>query len=517
MKNLSLFILFFLSVSIFSHAQTPINATFFDQVDAFLKDYVKGGSITYDQLKDNTTLDALTQTVATADLSGKEDAFKQAFYINAYNLLVIQGAADAYPLSSVLEVGGFFDTQKKLIAGEKLTLNQLEKETLLKTYNDARFHFVLVCGAIGCPPITNFAYRPALLEQQLEQQTRLALNNPEFIQVNAAEQKVALSQIFEWYASDFGGNKANALAFINKYREDKIPADYKISFYTYDWSLNESVVSNAPTSNGGNNSSRYVVSSAIPKGTTETKIFNNLYSQQFDSNNGDGTFTTNRSIFFTSSLSFLYGVANKFNFGFDLRYRRVSNDDGDGSSFSVFGNPENAITRQGVTTIGPKLRWAPIETLPNFSVQSAFWIPIGDDLEGQNDGNTFIDWDGPTWFTQVFNDFSIGNNFSVFTEVDLFWEDIGSESAGDFNQFSTPLTLIFSYFPNPKTTIYTIGNYAPFWNGPTEFFAQGGVGAKYQFTPNIELELLYTRFTNDFLQDVNGRASTFNIGFRFNK
>ncbi|MEO1385351.1 MAG: hypothetical protein AAFV78_19200, partial [Bacteroidota bacterium] len=59
----------------------------------------------------------------------------------------------------------------------------------------------------------------------------------------------------------------------------------------------------------------------------------------------------------------------------------------------------------------------------------------------------FIDWDGATWWTQFFNDFPLGNNFSLFTEIDFMIEDIGSRAEGDINRISTPATVILSYFP----------------------------------------------------------------------
>ena len=202
--------------------------------------------------------------------------------------------------------------------------------------------------------------------------------------------------------------------------------------------------------------------------------------------------------------------------GFDLRYRRVRNESLPSSALNVFSGGDANSLRTGVTTIGPKIRWAPFEELPNFSVQSAFWFPIGEDLEGTNE-LPFIDWNNATWWTQFFNDFTIGNNFSVFTEVDFLWEDIGNSEEGAFNRVSTPATVILSYFPNPKTTFYALGSYSPFWQENFDYFAQGGLGAKYQFTPNFEVELLYTAFTNDFLQDIGGAAATYNIGIRITK
>ncbi len=496
----------------FSFAQ-KIDQQFFNQADAFFKEEVKNGLLNYTDLKDNASLKSLIKTVENADLSGASDATKKAFYINAYNLHVINAATAAYPINSVQSIPGFFDRKRVRVGAKSFTLNNLEKQFLLKPYGDARLHFVLVCGALGCPPITDFAYVPEKLDQQLDQQTRLALNNPDFLKVDG--DNVGLSQIFKWYTGDFGGSKNSIIAFINQYREDKIATSAKVSYYNYDWTLND--LATASTDAGQpmgekTNASRYIVSSTIPKGSFELKIFNNLYTQR----TGRDGLLTDRSTFFTTNVSLLYGLTNRFNIGFNSRYRRVRNELLPSSAFSVLGNSKGATsTRQGLTGFGPQIRYAPVERWSNFSIQSSFFFAIGEDLTG-NSTEPFIDWDGATWWTQIFNDFSIGNSFSLFTEIDFLIEDIGKSSEGRINRISTPVILIFSYNPDNKTTIYTLGGYSPFWQSEFDYFAQAGVGAKYQFTPNIELELLYTGFTNQFLQDNDGRAATYNIGFRFN-
>ncbi len=486
---------------------------FFTRVDSFLKKHVKENRVVYSTINNNPEFNSLIDEVANASLSEKDPKTKQAFFINAYNLLVLKGVVDVYPIASVLDVNGFFDTKKYLVAGEKMTLNDLEKKQLLRAYQDPRFHFVLVCGALGCPPITDFAYTPENLEPQLEKQTKLALNNPEFIRVDQSKQEAKLSEIFKWYAADFGGSKAKTLDYINQYRETPIPANYKIGFYPYDWSLNSISKSGklgSAVGNTANNSIRYVVSATIPKGTTENKIFNNLYTQL----TGNGETHTDRSTFFTSFITSLYGVSDRFNAGVEVRYRSVLNSDASSSPFSVFEGGEMQNSRNGITTIGPKIRWAPVPKWGNFSIQSALWIPVGSELEGSST-QPYIDWNNATWWTQVFNDFTLGNSFSLFAEIDLLIEDIG-QAEDALNRVSTPATLILSYFPNPLTTLYVLNGFSPFWSPELDYFYQGGVGAKYQFSRKFELELLYTYFTNSFLQDNNGRASTVNFGLRVN-
>ena len=523
--------------------------SFLDETDALLKRYVKQGRVDYTGLKASGDLQPLIAEIAATNPASLNGNDRKAYLINAYNLLVINQAIANYPLRSVLDVKGFFDGTKHTVGGRKMTLNQLEKELLLKEYDDARLHFVLVCGALGCPPITNFAYTPAKLEAQLNKQTKLALNDPTFLRVNG--DKVELSKIFEWYAKDFGGGKSAVMSFINNYRDEAVPTNAKVSYYEYDWTLNKTrgraaagrgnsadaigamekeamadgnaargdkdmedkmgIPPEAPLAGplsgggGGNNAARYVVSSTIRKGSAEIKIFNNLYSQEA---------AGERSSFFTTSVSALYGVTNRFNFGFDLRYRRVRYDEaGTASNFAVLTEGGN-FSRTAISGFGPKVRFAPFNNLPNFSVQSALWIPLADELEGGN-GARFTDWNKATWFTQIFNDFPIGNNFSLFTELDVVLEDIGG-AEGDTNRFSTPFTGIFSYFPTPKATLYGLASYSPFWQENYDYFYQLGVGAKYQFTPNFEIELLATAFDNSFLNSVDGEAGTVNLGIRVN-
>ncbi len=108
-----------------------------------------------------------------------------------------------------------------MLAGKQITLNDIEHKLLRAQFNDARFHFVLVCGAIGCPPLINQAYLPNILETQLEKQTTLALNG-DFLKVNLKKKRVEVSQIMEWYKDDFTKNGKSEIDFINKYRTEKL-------------------------------------------------------------------------------------------------------------------------------------------------------------------------------------------------------------------------------------------------------------------------------------------------------
>jgi len=159
--------------------------------------------------------------------------------VNAYNILVIYQVTTSYPIARPLDKEGFFDGTTYNVAGEILNLNELESRKMLRTYEDPRFHFVLACGAISCPPLHNLAYTPEGIEELMEERTRQALNNDDFIYIDKTSKSAKVSEIFEWYKEDFGGTVKSTIDFINKYREEKIPSDYKLETYEYDWTLNE--------------------------------------------------------------------------------------------------------------------------------------------------------------------------------------------------------------------------------------------------------------------------------------
>jgi hypothetical protein len=235
MKNLILvFLIVFAAGQSLIHAQSA--ETFFDEADAFFKLYVAKGKVDYRTLNANPeALNKLMQLAQKLTVSEKNATVFQSFWINAYNLSVIKGIINEYPLSSPLDKKGFFDKITYELAGQKITLNDMENKMLRLKFEDARFHFVLVCGAKGCPPLIARAYKPATLEAQLEGQTIKALNNTAFIKVSG--NKVALSEIFKWYKEDFV-RKGTEVNFLNKYRTEKISEDAKVTYYTYDWRLN---------------------------------------------------------------------------------------------------------------------------------------------------------------------------------------------------------------------------------------------------------------------------------------
>lgn len=215
--------------------------SFFDKTDAFLKKYVENGKVHYQQINNNfKVIEELYNDVGAMDLSKEDPETKKAFFLNAYNLIVIYQVAKFYPLKSPLDRSGFFDRVKHKVAGELITLNALEIKKIVLTHKDARIHFALACAAKSCPPLASFAYVPGKLNSQLDARTKLSINNKNWLKVNSSAKQTSISKIFDWYKKDFTMNGENTvIEFINKYRSTPIPASYSVVHYEYDWSLNE--------------------------------------------------------------------------------------------------------------------------------------------------------------------------------------------------------------------------------------------------------------------------------------
>jgi hypothetical protein len=213
--------------------------SFFDFADSFFKKSVQNGKVTYSSLKANgTMLNEMVAMVENRSVSRSNPNEYKAFYINAYNIITIKSLASNYPIKSPLDIDGFFKVKKHKVAGEMLTLDQIENVKLRKEFNDARIHFVVVCGALSCPPIIESAYIPASLNAQMTKQARSAINSDFFVKVDDSAKEVAVSMIMKWYKEDFVKDGQTTIDYLNKYRNTQIPINYKVTYQEYNWTIN---------------------------------------------------------------------------------------------------------------------------------------------------------------------------------------------------------------------------------------------------------------------------------------
>ena len=247
----SVLFLYHFRVEADSRTQESVDVVSFshDLFDQVLQEHVdKEGRVNYTKLKANPEkLERYLDLLAVAKPTELPYNAQLAFWVNAYNALVIKGVIDHYPTTSVRKVkwfGGFFSRLKFQVAGETYTLNQIEHGIIRTEFVDPRVHFILVCASTSCPPLENSAFSAETIEERLETATFKFVQNPEQVRIDRAKRRVYLSKIFKWYDDDFTEGYEGVADFLTDYlppedAEFLASTDVKLHHLDYDWTLND--------------------------------------------------------------------------------------------------------------------------------------------------------------------------------------------------------------------------------------------------------------------------------------
>lgn len=203
-----------------------------------LKEHVdEAGHVNYAKWKEDTTLldDYITSLKENppAEFWSRNDSL--AYFINAYNAVTVKLILDHYPLKSIRKLITPWRFKRFELEGEKISLNHIEHQ-ILRKMNEPRIHFAINCASASCPKLFNTAFYAHTMEEQLEEATTLFINDP--LRNQLSKKEMAISRIFQWFASDFGTKKERH-AFIRKYATQPVDKNAKVRFLNYDWQLNE--------------------------------------------------------------------------------------------------------------------------------------------------------------------------------------------------------------------------------------------------------------------------------------
>lgn len=208
------------------------------------------------------------QALCKIDLTPLSEEEKMAFFINIYNALMIHGLATLESIpKSVLDVESFWANTAYNIGGLVYSLEEVEHGILRSNRHspglgripfeegdprlqfsmkkvDPRLHFALNCGAKSCPAIR--VYTSANLDKALDGAAKNFCQGE--VEIVEDKKRVVVSQLLEWYGSDFGENDVEAVRWSLPYlSEDKqnslkrlLESNDKIDvvFREYDWNIN---------------------------------------------------------------------------------------------------------------------------------------------------------------------------------------------------------------------------------------------------------------------------------------
>lgn len=198
--------------------------------------------------KERDVLQNYIKQLAKAPFQNMGRDQKLALLINAYNAftleLILENDGQG-KLESIRDIPSDkrWDGVRWNIAGQTLSLNQIEHEQIRPNFKEPRIHFALVCAAAGCPPLRSEAYVAGRLEEQLAAQTQYVHTHPKWFELDQTNDKVKLTQLYNWYGGDFEQVSGSVLEYAAQYNsslKQMLDNNQKpsIQWLDYDWSLN---------------------------------------------------------------------------------------------------------------------------------------------------------------------------------------------------------------------------------------------------------------------------------------
>jgi hypothetical protein len=170
-----------------------------------------------------------------------------AILLNAYNVFTLQLLLEHPEVPSIMRIPDSkrWKARRWRVGGIDVSLKELEHEIIRREYMDPRIHFALVCGAKGSPKLRSEPYTGKNLDSQLDDQARYFFRQPSNFQWNPLKGVVKISELFDWYRSDYGKDEKLVLRALMPYlipgqaQEIKERVDeIRIQYLNYDWSLN---------------------------------------------------------------------------------------------------------------------------------------------------------------------------------------------------------------------------------------------------------------------------------------
>jgi hypothetical protein len=195
---------------------------------------------------DQRRLDAYLDELTSLDPRTLARAEQFAYWVNLYNALTVSVVLEHPGRTSIRRMGGgLFRSgpwrDKRLeIAGQRLSLDDIEHRILRPIWRDHRIHFAVNCASIGCPDLLPQAFVGDNLEARLQDAERRFLSHPRAVAFE--DGRLRLSSLFDWYGVDFADSRSGLLAYLARHRPDLAE---RLDGYSgridhhYDWALND--------------------------------------------------------------------------------------------------------------------------------------------------------------------------------------------------------------------------------------------------------------------------------------
>ncbi|MGE5253987.1 MAG: DUF547 domain-containing protein, partial [Planctomycetaceae bacterium] len=218
----------------------------FDQV---LKQYAnEKGLVDYNGIAKDPRFANYLRSLETAKIEDLSRDGRLAFWIDAYNAVIIDQVIKRKPKKSVRETiipgvwtsTDIFTSRENVVANRRVSPDDIENDILRPM--DPRVHFAIVCASMGCPPLVREAYTAGNVQALLDEDLRNYLRSPRGLRIDREKNTLYLSKIFEWFGNDFIGKSGSVVAFVRPYLNEEalsfLERKPEIAYLEYNWALN---------------------------------------------------------------------------------------------------------------------------------------------------------------------------------------------------------------------------------------------------------------------------------------
>jgi hypothetical protein len=248
---------------------TPPDVGMHRTLDTILDTYVREGLVYYRALRsERGRLDAYVSNidVPAGALEGWSREEQAAFWLNAYNAIVLRTVVTAYPIrakasqypaDSIMHVPGAFSARRHRVGGRLLALEDIEKQ-VLPEFGDPRMYFALGRGSIGGGRLRSEAFTAKRLDAQLSQVAAECVTRHECFRYDPNADRIEISPIFGWREAEFTRawkgdaamfprRSAIELAVMHMVLPHVLPSEgralrlntFTMTYSKYDWRLND--------------------------------------------------------------------------------------------------------------------------------------------------------------------------------------------------------------------------------------------------------------------------------------
>jgi len=168
-----------------------------------LRGHVKDGLVNYDTLsRDREPLERYYALLGVTGPTRTAEQFPSraeatAYWINAYNALVLCAVMDRYPVATMydLSLPRLTYEYKFIVDGRARTLAEIEEEILKVSGGDVRALLATSRAALGTPGLGRWPIRAQTLDRRLTEEAAHALDNPDILRIDHSSDSILVWQL----------------------------------------------------------------------------------------------------------------------------------------------------------------------------------------------------------------------------------------------------------------------------------------------------------------------------------